>query len=159
MHAVFHKRLVGCLCGTEPISSVAVPVSKYGEGGSWDYSYAWHHTRILRKYLCRRGWGDYWCFLTTSSCCSNCPTKLLWLRTPSVSMHLKAAWLPGLKHLSVCWIALIGQPIGLNTSENNNNNNNNNNGFKNNNDSKGNDNSDKIYGWNYALLTELFNSD
>ena len=46
------------------------------EGSSLEYGCAWHQLMTLRKNLGRRGWGDYWCFLASSSCCSYCPTVL-----------------------------------------------------------------------------------
>ena len=113
LHTVLHCHLpclIGWLCGTDPISSVVMLVSKYGGGISWEYACAWQQLRTLHKHLDRQGSGDYWCVLTSPSCCSYWPTVLLW------TCH-KAAWLSGLKYLSTCWLALIGWPLRLSASE------------------------------------------
>ena len=47
------------------------------EENSWEYDCALHQFRTLHKNLSRRDWGNYWCFLTSSSCCSQRPTVLL----------------------------------------------------------------------------------
>ena len=55
------------------------------------------------------------------------PNILPWTSAQPGNKHRKAAWLPGSKYLQVYELALIGQPLGLGTSDNNTNNNNNNN--------------------------------
>ena len=47
------------------------------KGCYWKYGCNWHQLRTLRRNLGRCGWGDYWCFLTSSSCCSHHPTVIL----------------------------------------------------------------------------------
>ena len=142
LHAVLHRPLVcviGLLCGTEPIRSVTIPVSKYERrklGSSWEYGAAWHQLRNLHKSLDRWGWGDYWCFLTLYLCWSYSPIVLLWTQAQSDSIRCKADWLPGLKYILTCGSTLIRQPLGLRTSDNNNNNNNNNNRENNHNNIK-----------------------
>ena len=48
------------------------------EGSYWEYSSAWYQLNTLPKNLGRQGRGNYWYFLTSSSCCSYLPTALLW---------------------------------------------------------------------------------
>ena len=91
------------------------------EGNSWKQGCAWQQLRSLYKYLGRRGWGDYWCFMTLSSCCSYRATVLLWARAQSNNTRRKAAWLPGLKYLLACRLALICRFLGLSPSNNKNN--------------------------------------
>ena len=50
------------------------------------------------------------------------PTKLLWTRAQSDNMRYKAVWLPELKCLQACRLALIDMPLGLSNSDNKNNN-------------------------------------
>ena len=49
------------------------------------------------------------------------------VRTQSDNILCKTAWLTGLKYLQTWWLSLIGQPLGLNTSDNDNDNDGNNN--------------------------------
>ena len=65
---------IGRLCGKGPIGSVTTPVSKYGGGKFLEYSITWYQLKALYKCLSRWGWGDYWCFLTSSLCCSHYPS-------------------------------------------------------------------------------------
>ena len=97
------------------------------EGSSWECDCAWDQLRTRRKYLGRLGWGDYWCFLRSSSCCSHCPTILLWTGVQSGNIWRKTAWTIGLKYLLAFGHSLTGRPFGLSTSDNDNNNNNDNN--------------------------------
>ena len=90
------------------------------DGNSWEYGCAWYQLRILSKKLGRGGWRDYWCFLTSSSCCSHRPTILLRTRVQSNNIRRNAAWLPVLSYLQACKVALIGRPLGLSTLDNNN---------------------------------------
>ena len=95
------------------------------EGGSLEYRCAWLQLRNLRKNLGRLGWGDYWRFLISSSCCSHHPTVLLWEHVSSQISY--AVRLLGIKYLHASVLALIDRLLGLSTSDNNNNSNNNNN--------------------------------
>ena len=52
-------------------------------------------------------WGDWWCFLTSSTCCSYHPIP-----------HSTT----GLKYFPTCWIAFIGRSLGLKVLHNNSNN-------------------------------------
>ena len=54
------------------------------EGSYWENGCAWHQLRTLCKNLGRQGWRDYSCFWTWSSCCSHCPTVLLWTYAQSI---------------------------------------------------------------------------
>ena len=63
-------------------------------------SCAWHQLRSIHKYLGRQGWGDYWGFLTRTSCCFHHPTVLLWTHAQLDSICHNAAWLSGLKWLT-----------------------------------------------------------
>ena len=109
------------------------------EGGSLEYRCAWLQLRNLRKNLGRLGWGDYWRFLISSSCCSHRPTVLLWEHVSSqISYALR---LLGIKYLHASVLALIDRLLGLSTSDNNNNNNNNNDDDDDNNNNNNNNNS------------------
>ena len=57
---------IGWICGTEPIGSVAMPVSQYKKGSSSEYDSAWNQLRTPPQNLGTREWGDYWWFLTLS---------------------------------------------------------------------------------------------
>ena len=92
------------------------------EKSSRKFSCAWHWLRTLHKFLGRGSREDYWFFLASSLCCSNCPTILLWTLVQSVSIQCKAAWLSGSKYLSPWKLVLIRGPIGLSTLDNNNRN-------------------------------------
>ena len=108
------------------------------ERRSWEYGCAWCQLITLRKYLGRRGRGDDWCFLTSSSCWSHYPTVFLWTCPQSDNMQHQAAWLSWLKYLQACRLALLDQPLGLSTSDINNSNNYNNHNKNNNNGSSNN---------------------
>ena len=72
------------------------------------YSIDWYYNgldevcyklRTLHNNLGRQGWGDYWCFLTSSSFCLHHNTVLLWTHThQSDNIRCKAPWLHGLKY-------------------------------------------------------------
>ena len=55
------------------------------EESSCEYGCAKHQLRTLRKHLGRRNWGGYWCFLTSSSTCSQSSNSCLtvWVKVPS----------------------------------------------------------------------------
>ena len=59
---------------------------------SMEYDSVWHQLKTLRKYLGKRGLGDYWSSSKFSSCCSHCLIVLLWTRAQSDNIR-KAAWL------------------------------------------------------------------
>ena len=104
----------------QTISSVAMSVSKYRQVSFLsEYGCPWHQLWTLLKNLGRRGWRDYWHFLT-SLCCPHCPTVLIWISSQPNNIYCKVAWLPGLEYLQACWLASIGQPFGLSNSKNNN---------------------------------------
>ena len=90
------------------------------ERSSWEYGCAWHHLRILRKNLGRRGWRKNWCFPTSFSCCSHCRNVLLWRGLLTDNIRRTAASMPGLKYLQSCGLALIDQLLVLSTSDYNN---------------------------------------
>ena len=54
------------------------------EESSCGYGCTTHQLRTLRKHLGRRSWGDYWCFLTSSSTCSQSSNSCLtvWVKVP-----------------------------------------------------------------------------
>ena len=96
---------IGGLCGTEPIRSVVMLVSKYGGrkflGMQLCLAPAQDPTQIFDC-------GDYWCFLTSSSCFSHRPTDLHWTRVQPDNIRRKATWLSWLKYLQALGLALFG---------------------------------------------------
>ena len=109
------------------------------EGGLCEYNCAWHHLRTRCNNLGRRYRG-YRSFLALLSCCSCCLTVLLWTHAQSDNIRCKATWLPWLKYLLVCELAIIGWSLRLSTLDNNNNNNSNNSKDNNNNNNNNNNN-------------------
>ena len=77
------------------------------EGSYWEYGSTCLQLRFLRKNLGRRGTTDIFCHNLHVAC---------------YNIGHIGAWLPGLKYLKICKLALIGRPLGLSTSDNNENN-------------------------------------
>ena len=97
---------IGWFCRTEPVSLCKL-VSMWdggregtgGGAGGEQYGWVWYKLRTLHNNLGRQGWGDYWCFLTSSSFCLHHNTVLLWTHThQSDNIRCKVPWLHGLKY-------------------------------------------------------------
>ena len=82
-------------------SLLAVSLCQLASTGG--YVCKWYQPRNLRKNLCTRDCGDYYCFLTSSSSCSYRPTVPLWKRAQSDNIRRKAG----------CLTALVKIPPGL----------------------------------------------
>ena len=80
----------------QSISSVKVPVSEYG-GALLGICLCLAPDQDPKPRLSRRRWVNHWCFLTKFSCCSHCPTALVWTRALSANIPREATWMPGLK--------------------------------------------------------------
>ena len=95
---------IGWFCRTEPVSLCKLVSMWDGgregtRGGGAQYGWVWYKLRTLHNNQGRQGWGDYWCFLTSSSFCLHHNTVLLWTHThQSDNIRCKAPWLHGLKY-------------------------------------------------------------